>query len=238
MKIKAIILARGGSKGIPNKNIMDFCGKPLIQWTIEQCKGSKYIGDCIGMNDNIYVSSDSSKILKVAIDNRVLIVDRPDNISEDTSTSEEAIAHWLELFKIDCDYVVFLQVTSPLRTSEDIDNAIETIINTGADSLYSACKLDDYCIWNNKNESITYDYVYRGRRQDKESFYLENGSIYVFKPYVCFKGGFYSSDYNKLHGNRLSGEITRYIMPFWKSYEIDEPDDIEICEYYMKRKIL
>lgn len=231
MKIEAIILARGGSKGIPNKNIMDFCGIPLISWTIKQCINSQLI-------DKITVSSDSKDILKVAKDMGVNCLKRPYEYSNDCATSESAITHWLDQMDNKPDYVVFPQVTSPLREKEDLDYAIKTLIHTDAYSLFSACKLDDCCIWDD-TRSITYNHMVRGNRQNKKPLYLENGSIYIFKPNVCFKNNAVWDDISffKEKNNRLKGNIVKYMMPFWKSYEIDTPDDIEICEYYMNKII-
>jgi N-acylneuraminate cytidylyltransferase len=227
MNIICIIPARGGSKGIPGKNLFEFCGKPLIQWSIEQAKGSNYI-------KNVYVSSDDEEILKVSQSAGAYIVRRPKHLATDTASSDEAILHALgsiqEHSQENIDIVVFLQATSPVRMSADIDEAVELFISQGADSLFSGSLLDDFCIWENDGEqlrSITYDYKDRGVRQKRRPCYLENGSLYIFKPEIL----------KQLH-NRLGGKIIFYPMPMWKSYEIDVPEDVEICEYYMYRKIL
>ena len=110
MIVDAIILARSGSKGIPKKNIIEFCGKPLIAWTIEQCLSSKYIS-------NIWVSSDSDEILKVASKYGAKTIKRPDILSGDFATSESAWLHSIEFIEKDnyVDIVVAPQITSPLR---------------------------------------------------------------------------------------------------------------------------
>ena len=222
-----MILARGGSKGIPRKNIIEFCGKPLIFWSIEQSLNSKYI-------KKTYISSDNNEILNLAKDLNVKTIKRPKKLAMDTSPSEEALLHTLDYIKKSnkekIDMVVFLQPTSPLRTSKDIDNAIEYFITQKADSLFSAAIIEDFCIWKRgayRLTSITYDYKNRGRRQDKPQLYLENGSIYIFKPEILEK-----------YHNRLGGKIAIYIMDYWKSFEIDKPEDVGICEYFMTRQIL
>lgn len=218
-KIVSIILARGGSKGIPNKNIIDINGKPLIAWSIEQSKNSNLI-------DETYVSSDSEEILKIAKQFGAKTIIRPSYLARDTSTSEDALLHAIENI-LDIDVVVFLQPTSPIRHTSDIDNAITFFINNQYDSLFSASKLEDYCIWeqnNNKFESINFNYRDRKRRQDKKIQYLENGSIYIFKPETLIK-----------YNNRLGENIGISLMEFWKSYEIDNIHDIEICEFYLKK---
>ena len=117
--IVAIIPARGGSKGILNKNIIDFCGKPLIAWTIEQCLYSKYISD-------VWVTSDSQEILNIAEKYGAKTIKRPDSISGDLASSEAAWMHAIEIIQRDSkiDLVFAPQVTSPLREIQDIDNAI------------------------------------------------------------------------------------------------------------------
>lgn len=223
--IIAIIPARGGSKGIPKKNIIDFCGKPLIAWSIEAALGSKFIND-------VYVTTDNNEIAMVAQKYGAGIIRRPAELATDTSSSEEAIVHAVsELEKKGAiDAIVFLQATSPLRERDDLDNAIEELYSKQADSLFSATILEDFCIWGKEDDSlksITFDYKNRGRRQERKPCYLENGSIYIFKP-----------DILKQYNNRLGGNITFYAMPLWKSYEIDNIEDLETCEYYMQKKIL
>lgn len=225
LNIVAIIPARGGSKSIPQKNLMDFCGKPLLAWTIEQALASRHITD-------VFVSTDDEDIGRAARDHGAQVIKRPRKISTDTSSSEEALQHaiaWIQERKA-VDTVVFLQATSPLRDDSDIDKALEKFFSEEADSLMSASALDDFLVWriaDGRPESVTYDYHNRGRRQERDPCFLENGSIYVFKPAVL-----------KQHRNRLGGKMVFYTMPFWKSYEIDSPDDIDICEYYMRSRIL
>ena len=105
--IAAIIPARGGSKGIPKKNIIDFCGKPLIGWSIEDAIQSKYI-------DTVYVSTDDREIAYISIEFGAEIINRPVDISGDTATSESALKHAIITKKLyGCEYIVFLLATSP-----------------------------------------------------------------------------------------------------------------------------
>lgn len=222
MKILCVIPARGGSKGIPKKNIINFVDQPLISHSITQSLKSKYITDVV-------VSSDSDEILKISETYGVISLKRPDEISTDTSSSESALLHTIETLNGNYDYVVFLQATSPLRTTEDIDNCIETLINNNLDSVFSASILEDMLIWKLSNEtleSVNYDYKNRKRRQDSEIQYVENGSIYVFK-----KEGFIK---NK---NRLFGKIGLSLMDSWKMFEIDSLEDLELCELIFKNKL-
>jgi len=225
-KIIAIIPARGGSKGIPDKNIIDFCGKPLLAWSILQAR------ECLNIHA-VYVSSDSPKILEVAEEYGAIGLKRPKKLATDTATSDSVLLHALDEIKknIDkIDFLVFLQATSPLRESKDIDAAIKKIMDTQADSLFSMALLDDFCLWKHEAgclKGFSFDPFNRGMRQDREPLFLENGSIYVLRPEVLEK-----------NNNRLGGKIEMYEMPYWKSYEIDDLKDIEICSYYFEKHIL
>lgn len=225
--IIAIIPARGGSKGIPGKNIMSFAGKPLLAWSIRQAKESKYIRD-------VFVTSDNNDILNVADKYEARLIKRPKILAGDKAATEDALLHALDTIESSgeprADLVVFLQATSPLRTSEDIDQAIDFMRKKKGDSLFSAALLEDYCLWKQRGSqpvSFNYDYKKRGRRQEREKLFLENGSIYIFRP-----------DILRRYHNRLGGKILIYLMEYWKSYEIDQWGDIPICEYFMKNKIL
>ena len=225
LNVVAIIPARGGSKAIPKKNIMDFCGKPLISWSITQAKESKYV-------KKVYVSTDNDEIAEISKAYGAEIIWRPAELATDTSTSESAIKHAINEIEKDgkIDAVVFLQATSPMRESTDIDGAVEQFYNLSADSLFSVTELDDFCIWGKTDDvynSITYDYKNRGRRQDRKPYFLENGSIYVFKPQLVLE-----------NDNRMGGKIVTFSMKMWKSYEIDSYDDIELCKYFMENKII
>ena len=228
MLISAIILARGGSKGIPNKNLIDFCGKPLISWTIEQIQSSEEIND-------IWVSSDSEDILEVAAKHKVNLIKRPETISGDTATSESGWIHaidYIESVENKKIEVVFApQVTSPIRTSSDIDNAIKLFIDKGFDSLFSSSIAEDLFFWekdlNAKLKSVNYDSENRKRRQDIQERYIENGSFYIFTPDVV-----------KQFNNRFGKKIGTSIMEAWKMFEIDSFDDIRICKAIMNEFLI
>ncbi|MFC1580601.1 cytidylyltransferase domain-containing protein [Thermodesulfobacteriota bacterium] len=226
MNIICIIPARGGSKGIPNKNIIDFCGKPLLAWSILQAKESQYVKE-------VYVSSNSEEILSVAMEYGARAIPRPDELSTDFATSESALRHAIDEIETQerrVDLVVFLQVTSPLRASEDIDQAILQLLNKESDSLLSATVLDDLCAFKQQGEKllgITYDPYNRGRRQTRDLFYHDNGSIYIFRPNIL-----------RSNNNRLGGKIEVYEMPFWQSIEIDEMTDLDIVRFYFKKHFI
>lgn len=223
MKTIAIIPARGGSKGIPKKNIIDFCGKPLISWSILQAKNTPEI-------DEVYVSSDSDEILNIAKKYGADIIKRPDEISGDKATSESVIEHALTAKELTSETVIMLQATSPLRKSDDISRAICQFETEKFDSLFSGAILDDFLIWekaqNGIMNSFNYDYKKRGRRQDRKPQYVENGSFYIFKPEILF-----------LTGNRLGGKIGIFLMDFWQSFEIDTIDNLELVKILFEIKL-
>lgn len=215
-KVIAIIPARGGSRGIPKKNIQNFCGKPLIAWTILQAKGTPEI-------DGVYVSSDSDEILQIAEGYGAKKIKRPDVIAGDKATSESAVEHALKSFKILPEIILMLQPTSPLRKPDDLSKAIRQFSLEKWDSGFSGAILEDFLTWRKNHageyESINYDYQNRGRRQDRQHEHVENGSIYLFNPEILIK-----------NGNRLGGKIGIYLMDFWQSFELDKPEDWDFLE--------
>ena len=224
-KILAFIPARGGSKGIPNKNIKLFNGKPLIEWTIESALKSKLI-------HKVIVSSDSKKILSLSKNFGADVILRPKNISGDRSTTESAINHCIKNLEDSFDVIVLLSPTSPIRRKEDIDNAIKQFKLKKLDSCFSASRSNDFLIWKynkkiKKFKSINYDFKNRGIRQNRELNYVENGSIYVFR-----------RDLIKYKNNRIAGKIGMYLMNFWQSFEIDEKNDWKLLEIIQKNYIL
>jgi len=223
----AIILARGGSRGIPKKNIINFCGKPLIGWTIEQLKRVK------GIN-SIWVSSDSEEILAVSKDYGAETIQRPAEISGDSATSESGWLHalgYIENKTGAVDIVVAPQVTSPLREPADIERAINDFRAQKCDSLFSCSIAKDLYFWEKASDSgvrsVNYDYKNRKRRQDIPEQYIENGSFYLFKPEVL-----------RQYNNRLGGKIGMAEMEYWKMFEIDSQEDLKMCEALMRAFLL
>ena len=226
MNVVAIILARGGSKGVPKKNIIDFCGKPLIAWTIDNCiKG--------GAN-SVWVSSDSDEILEISSKYGANKIKRPDEIAGDFATSESAWLHaidYIELEEDKIDWVLAPQVTSPLRDASDISKAITLAKENIHDSFFSCSVAEDLFFWkkdNNGNlDSVNYDWRNRKRRQDIPKQFIENGSFYLFKPQVL-----------KNTNNRFGSNIGLVEMEFWKMFEIDSYDDLKMCSALMKEFII
>jgi N-acylneuraminate cytidylyltransferase len=227
MHTVAIIPARGGSKGLKNKNIHSVAGKPLLAWTVMQALASERI-------DGVFVSTDDSAIAEVAYAHGAEVIERPEDISGDKASSEAALIHAVGVveqdFRMSPDTIVFLQATSPLRKPGDIDRAIELFRKEDADSLFSVTKLDDLTIWEIHAggwRSVNFDFRNRGMRQDRPSQYIENGSIYIFKPDILMR-----------YRNRIGGKMTVYEMEFWQTWEIDTLQEIDLIEYYFFKKNL
>lgn len=175
----AVIPARGGSKRLPKKNILDLAGKPMIAWSIDAGIKSKYI-------DKVIVSSDDTYILKIAQKYGSDIVVRPRELADDTATTFDTVKHVLMNEK-EYDYVILLQPTSPLRTCNDIDKAIEFLCQKKADAVVSVCEMEHSPLWSNvlpedKNmQNFLPKELINKRAQDLESYYRLNGAIYICK---------------------------------------------------------
>lgn len=223
MNILCIIPARGGSKGVPGKNIKVIAGKPLIVHTINHALNSTLI-------NRVVVSTDDEKIKKIAQEFGAEVIDRPKQISDDNASSELSLLHVLKELQnceeYEPDLVVFLQCTSPLREGDDIDNAIRKLQLENADSLLSVSPSHRF-LWHFKNRNpvpINYNYNIRKPRQMSDMQYVENGSIYLSKPWIL-----------RENQNRLGGKIAMYMMPEDAAYEIDTLLDFEIVDLLMRR---
>lgn len=219
MEILAIIPARGGSKGIPQKNIRLLADYPLISYTINQAKRSKWIS-------RLVVSTDDKEIADISSQYNAEIVMRPPEISGDLASSESALLHVVETLKAEEGYfpdlLVFLQCTSPLTLVKDIDGTIQSLIKADADTAFSAVPFH-YFVWrkgsNGCAEGINHDKSVRLLRQEREDQYLETGAVYVMKT-----DGFLKSKH------RFFGKTILYEMPAERCFEIDDPVDLEIAE--------
>ena len=217
----AIIPARGGSKRLPRKNVLDLCGKPLIAYTIEAALKSKYI-------DKVIVSSDDEEILNISSNFGADIIKRPIDLANDTATTFDAIKHTIENVE-KYDYIVLLQPTSPLRNEKHIDEAIELLEKKKADAIVSVCEMEHSPLWSNtlpKDGSMSNflkDEILNKRSQDLDKFYRLNGAIYICKT-------------EKLIENKsffLKDNIFAYIMNRENSIDIDEEIDFKISEVLM-----
>lgn len=212
--IVSIIPARGGSKAIPKKNVIPFLGQPLITYSINQSQQSKLV-------NRTYVSTDDDHIAEVSREAGAKIIDRPDELARDTSSTEEALLHALDAIEESPEIIVLLQCTSPLRRTNEIDDAIQ-LVKTGDYNSALSCSEDHSFYWENNDgsaEPINYDPAERKRRQELEQWYQENGSIYVMERGIL--------ENNK---SRLGGKIGIHEMSKELSFEIDTPEDYRIVE--------
>jgi len=231
MEILAIIPARGGSKGIPRKNIYDLCGKPLIGYTIEAALGSKLINKTI-------VSTDDAEIAAVSRSHGAEVpFTRPDEASNDNATALDVITHALKWLKdnqsYEPDVVVYLQPTSPLRRSEHLDEALKLFQeNIDADSLVSVITPPHNC-HPHKIMKATDNYLspyldsapQKFDRHNLPQVFVRNGpAILAGKTNVFLSG--------KLYGEK----ILPFVMDPHESIDIDEPIDMELAEFYLNRR--
>jgi len=217
-KILSVIPARGGSKGLLRKNIIDLAGKPLIGWTIEASLNSKYITKTI-------VSSDDNEILDISSYYGAEIIKRPLSLASDTANSESVVKHAIDHLEKQgevFDIVILLQPTSPLRDYRDINNAFEKMIASNASASISVVVSDNKILKAFKKNSngflsaISNDKYPFMRRQDLPLVYMPNGAIYIIN-IESFKEG------NSL----LTDKTVNYVMPKNKSMDIDSIIDIK-----------
>jgi len=210
----AIIPARGGSKGLPRKNILPVGGKPLIAWTITAALEASSI-------DEVILSSDDDETIKMAGEwgcNAPFV--RPARLASDTASSIDVVLHALGMFP-GFDYVALLQPTSPLRTSIDIDDAFKILTVSGANSCVSMCLAEESPFWmyrvreNMQLESLLPDQNV-SRRQDLPPVYVLNGAIYLARVSWLLQSR-----------NFISEDCVAHIMPRERSLDIDTADDLE-----------
>jgi N-acylneuraminate cytidylyltransferase len=224
MNVLAIIPARGGSKRLPKKNLLPVAGKPLIVHSIEQAHRSRLV-------TRVVVSTEDQAIAEVSRGAGAEVIHRPSGLATETATSESALLHVMDSLERQEGYrpdvVVFLQCTSPIRRPDDIDGTIRRLLESGADSVFSATA-SKWLLWRSAGpwaESFNYDYRARKREQEMADEWRENGSIYVFKPWLL-----------REQRNRLGGKIAVYEMDYWSSFQVDSREDLELCDWILRRQ--
>lgn len=225
-KILAVIPARGGSKGIPRKNIHLLLGKPLIAYSIHAALQSHTIQKTV-------VSTDDECIARIARHYGAEVPFlRPPHLSTDTATSVAVVQHAVRYLsdtnENPADIIVCLQPTSPLRSAEDIDQAVTLCLSTGADSVVSLCPAEHHPYWmkqvvgNRVYPLMEVDDEKYPRRQDLPPVYQLNGAIYVTRRKIL------------LEEERLLGANTlAYVMPRERSVDIDTHIDLKLAELIM-----
>ena len=216
-KIVALIPLRGGSKSIKKKNIKKIAGKPLCEWVLNAALGSS----CI---DEVYVSTESNEIKTIVkkINNNIHVIDRPDSLAQDESSTEDVMIHFMN--NVDFDILLTLQATSPLTTSGDIDAAIDKYIASDLDSLVTVVRTKRF-IWTDDGKPVNYNPAHRPRRQEFDGILVENGAFYITARNIL-----------KEKHCRLGGKIGIFEMREETFYEIDEPVDWDIVEKLLLTK--
>ncbi|MBN1035234.1 acylneuraminate cytidylyltransferase family protein [Clostridium botulinum] len=227
-EILAIVPARGGSKGLPGKNILNLNGKPLIAHTILASKNSKFV-------TRVVVSTDDKEIAKISKKYGAEVPYlRPSSLAKDKSLTIDSVFHMLDyLEKYECyfpEYVLLLQCTSPLRNEQHIDEAIEKLVKSNFHGIISICESEVNPYWTNilKNENLQY-FLEEGknitRRQDLPNIYRYNGAIYLAKTEVLKRERTFEVE-----------NLTGYVMDRESSIDIDTEIDFKIAEIIMKNK--
>jgi len=212
LKVITLIPARGGSKGIPKKNIIDICGKPLIAYAIEASLKSE--------SSQTWVSTDDDEISKISREYGAKVIKRPNEISTDNATSESALIHFTDQVK-EFDIIIFLQATCPFVIADDINDALIAMKNF--DSVVSVSKFDQF-LW--VGSKPTYDLNSRKRRQNREQTFVETGSLFATTRKNLLKSQ-----------NRISGKIGFVEVPKWRSIDIDTYEDLELARKIMHYEI-
>lgn len=224
-KVLAIIPARGGSKGIPRKNVKAISGKPMIQYTIEAAKDCEYI-------DKVIVSTEDEEIADISMRAGAIVpFSRPEELATDEAKIIDVVMHAVEFYECKAehfDIIVLLQPTSPLRNAEDVTKALEYFIRKEQKSLVSVSEVSESPIFmrsfNKENELekiVSEDDDVRG--QDMKRYYRINGAIYINK----------ASELNpqtSFNDNQMG-----YVLTKEHGIDVDEPQDLVVAEYYLSQ---
>lgn len=228
LNILAIIPARGGSKGLPRKNVLPLLGEPLIAYTIKEAKKSKYI-------TRIIVTTDDDEIAGISLKYGAEVpFRRPKELAGDNTSTNDVIEHVLNVIVKEeeklPDIICLLQCTSPLRTVSDIDSTIEKMLKTNSDSAVAVCEVESNPYWTNIFEGERLEYFLEEgknitRRQDLPKIYEINGAVYVART-ESFK------KYKTLETPNMTG----YVMEKEKSIDIDTLIDFKMAEFILINK--
>lgn len=223
-EVLAIIPARGGSKGIPRKNVRDLAGKPLIVWTIEAALRASTIS-------RVVVSTDDDEIASVAEAAGAQVIRRPPELAQDTTPTEPALLHVLGTLEQTEGYrpdaVSLLQCTSPLRGADLIDQCVRLLFETGCDAVMTVLHVQHWYLVGKMDEEgrywPEYDYQKRPRSQDMPEKFRENGAVYVTRLESMLK-----------YRNRLGGDVRVVPMDPVRSVDIDLEEDFVLAEEVIK----
>jgi CMP-N-acetylneuraminic acid synthetase len=212
-----IIPARGGSKRLPNKNIKELEGIPLLVHSINYAKENS------NLNIDIVVSTDDAEIKRIALENDAIVVDRPEEISGDFITTVAVMKHVIDKFNTKYDHVILLQPTNPLRPKELLKSAFNSFIKGNFDSLMTVSRNDDKLGKIVNNIFIPFNYTIGQRSQDLEPLFYENGLLYITKASLILE--------EKIVGHKNFPFIVYH--PYAK-VDIDTAEDFKYAEFILE----
>ena len=223
MQVLAIIPARGGSVGIPRKNLRSVGGVPLIGRAVHSALSAQRV-------TRVVVSTDAADIAACTLDHGGEVIDRPADLAGPTASSESALLHALDVLRdresYEPDIVVFIQSTTPLLTANDIDGTIEKLIAEAADSALAVAPFHRY-LWQRSDDGtaigINHDSSVRKRRQDIKPQYIETGGVYVMRT-----AGFLAARH------RFFGKIAMHVVPEHGAIEVDNAADLVVAESLLR----
>ncbi|MEU8772492.1 acylneuraminate cytidylyltransferase family protein [Streptomyces sp. NPDC048606] len=219
MNVTAVIPARGGSKGIPGKNVAEVGGIPLVARAVRACRDAAHV-------TRVVVSTDDGAIAAAARAAGAEVVERPAELGSDLASSESALAHALDRLEEGqappVDVLVFVQCTSPFLTAEEVDACVLAVLRDGADCSFTAAPFHGF-LWSaapdagpgHRADGVNHDSSFRPRRQDRTPEYLETGSVYAMR-----------ADGFRAHGHRFFGRVQLVPTAPERAIEIDEPGDL------------
>ncbi len=223
MNIVSIIPARGGSKGIPGKNIRLLSGKPLLSYSIEASRKSRHV-------HRTMVSTDDEETGKIALEHGAEFIRRPAELATDEAPTEPCLIHAIQYLEkqegYPADIVVLLQATSPLRGSSYIDLCIEKLLKEKADTVFTVCEDLPYFWKKDDDDRFVPLYEKRLRRQDTSPLYRENGAVYATRKNILLE-----------NNNRLGGVIKGVVMDAIASLDIDSEFDFWLAEQILDQNI-
>ncbi|MFF4986839.1 N-acetylneuraminate synthase family protein [Streptosporangium saharense] len=209
MRVLAVVPARGGSAGVPLKNLAAVGGVPLVARAVKACLRAELI-------DEVVVSTDHGGIAEAAREVGAVVIERPEELSGATASSESAVLHVLDHLSDVPDVVVLVQCTSAFIDPGDLDSAIVKVLDGTADVVFSGLETHEF-LWNAAGAGINHDPAHRPRRQDRAPDYRETGAFYVMR-----------TEGLREHGHRFFGAVAVQPVPVRHAVEIDSPEDLEI----------
>lgn len=218
MKTIAIIPARGGSKRLPNKNILSLGGIPMIAHSILYAQQNRAI------IDEVYVSTDDESIKEIALWHGVKVIDRPENLSGDLEPTVSALKHVLESIDHEVENVILLQATNPLRPQNLLEEVFEVYQKGNYDSLFTVSRNQQKLGKIVENKFLPFNYTVGQRSQDLEPLFFENGLLYITKVSLILENIIISENACPFEVNHIFANV-----------DIDAQEDLEYAEYLLAK---